>query len=367
MPDLITRFPLPHGELRFPLFLPDATRGMVRAVDAADLEDVGTQALVMNTFHLMQKPGSTTVQALGGLHSMSGWQRPIMTDSGGFQAFSLIRANPKAGSLSAKGFLYTVEGSSRRILLTPEKSIQLQMGYGADILVCLDDCTHPDDPDEKQAEAVERTLQWAGRSKKEFARLCEQKKLTETTRPRLFGVIQGGRSLELRRRCALELLELGFDGFGYGGWPIDEDGALLEDIFAFMRGLVPGNFPMHALGVGHPRSVQTCVKIGYGMCDSALPTRDARSGRLFTTRQDPAAGPLSGDWFAYLYIQDEKHVRADRPISAGCDCPVCARYSLGYLAHLQRSGDALYARLASLHNLRFLNRLMELWMGSYGA
>lgn len=363
---LLRELRLPHGTLRFPLFLPDATRGMVRGLGSDDLEAIATQALVMNTFHLMQRPGSTAVQALGGLHRMSGWQRPILTDSGGFQAYSLIRNNPKAGSLGSKGFLYTPEGSQRRILLTPEKSIQLQMGYGADILVCLDDCTHPDDPQEKQEEAVERTLRWAVRSKREFERLCAQKGLAGEQRPLLFGVIQGGRSLELRRRCALELLEIGFDGFGYGGWPVDESGALLEDIFAFMRGLVPPALPMHALGVGHPRSIQTCVNLGYATCDSALPTRDARGGRLFTSLQDPASAPLTGDWFAYLYIQDEKHLRSTQPISQWCDCPVCARYPLGYLAHLQRSGDALYTRLATLHNLRFLNRLMEIWQADYG-
>ncbi len=276
-----TGLELPLGRLDLPVYLPDATYGMVRAVDSADLEDCQVRALVMNTFHLMQKPGSSTIASLGGLHRMSGWQHPIVTDSGGFQAYSLIRQNPKFGRLDERGLTFQPEGSDRKFQLTPEKSVQLQVGYGADIVVCLDDCTHVDASRAEQERSVERTVGWAQRSKKEFERLVGQKRLTESSRPRLFGVIQGGRELDLRRECAEALLPLGFDGFGYGGWPLDGEGGLLTDVLRFTRELVPAHVPMHALGVGHPQNVQACYQLGYGMFDSAMPTRDARHGRLY--------------------------------------------------------------------------------------
>ncbi|GAB4415434.1 MAG: tRNA guanosine(34) transglycosylase Tgt [Anaerolineae bacterium] len=357
---------LPHGELPLPAFLPDATRGVVRAVDSADLEGVGVMALVMNTYHLMQRPGSSTIKALGGLHRMAAWSRPIMTDSGGFQVYSLIRQNPKYGRLSDKGAVFTPDGGGRKITLTPEKSIQLQMSYGADILVCLDDCTHADDPLDEQRRSVRRTVAWARRAKAEYLRLIEQKKLDESQRPLLFAVIQGGGSPELRRECADELLAIGFDGYGYGGWPLDADGHLLTDMLALTRELVPPQFPVHALGVGHPANVMACARLGYALFDSAMPTRDARNGRLYVFSEEGAgAGESGGSWFSYVYVGDDRHIKAADPISPRCDCATCRRYALGYLHHLYKLNDALYPRLATIHNLRFMTRLME-WLGDGG-
>jgi queuine tRNA-ribosyltransferase len=330
-------------------------------VDSADLERCQVQALVMNTFHLMQHPGSSTVHALGGLHTMSGWQRPIVTDSGGFQAYSLIRQNPKYGSLTDKGIIFRPDGSSRKFQLTPEKTIQLQVSYGADIVICLDDCTHVDDPLPVQQTSVERTIAWAKRCKREFVRLVGQKAPDENSRPLLFGVIQGGGSTELRRHCAEALLEIGFDGFGYGGWPLDARGNLLADMLAYTRELTPPQFPLHALGVGHPPSIAACVRLGYDLFDSAMPTRDARHGRLYTFTTDPATAPVGpeNDWFAYIYPKDDKHIKANRPVSPFCDCLCCSRYSLGYLHHLFKTEDSLFLRLATIHNLRFMTQLME--------
>jgi queuine tRNA-ribosyltransferase len=349
----------PHGLLPLPAFLPDATRGVVRSVDSRDLEECGVPAIVMNTFHLMQRPGSSTIQALGGLHRMCGWPRPIMTDSGGFQAYSLIRQNPKNGSITNKGILFRPEGSDRKFGLSPEKSIQLQLGYGADIVVCLDDCTHVNDPLSVQEESVRRTIDWARRSKAEFQRLIEQKHLPQERRPLLFAVIQGGGSRDLRRQCADALLEIGFDGFGYGGWPLDNAGNLLTDLIAYTRELVPLQFPMHALGIGHPAHVVTCVRLGYVLFDSAMPTRDARHGRLYAFTSDMASCDWEDEWFSYVYIGDNKHIKSETPISPFCDCLCCSRYSLGYLHHLFKLGDALFLRLATIHNLRFMVQLME--------
>src|ERR1051326_5144538 len=165
---------LPHGEVCLPAFLPDATLGVVRGVDSADLENCGIEALVMNGFHLMQRPGSSTVQALGGLHQMAGWQRPIVTDSGGFQAYSLIRQNPKYGSLNDKGITFQPDGAARKFFFSPEKTIQLQLSYGSDVVICLDDCTHVDDAQAEQELSVRRTIAWAKRCKQEFERLVAQ-------------------------------------------------------------------------------------------------------------------------------------------------------------------------------------------------
>ena len=185
---------LPHGQLPMPVFMPDATLGVVRAVDATDLLNCEIQALVMNTFHLMQRPGSSTIQALGGLHKMSAWPRPIITDSGGFQAYSLIQQNPKFGSMSDDGITFKPEGSDRKFHLTPEKTIQLQVSYGADVVIGLDECTHVDASLEMQEISVKRTIDWARRCKKEFLHQVNQRRLKMEQRPLLFAVIQGGRS-----------------------------------------------------------------------------------------------------------------------------------------------------------------------------
>jgi queuine tRNA-ribosyltransferase len=350
---------LPHGSLELPEFLPDATKGVVRALDSADLESAGVRGLIMNTFHLMQNPGSSTIQALGGLHAMSGWPGPILTDSGGFQIYSLIRQNPKYGSLTSKGALFRPDGGGRKFNLTPEKSIQLQLGYGSDLLFCLDDCTHVDDPYPTQVESVERTIAWAQRCKSEFERLVADKNYPSDARPLLFSVIQGGGYPELRRSCANALLEIGFDGYGYGGWPLDARGQLLVDLLRLTRTLVPPEFPMHALGVAHPANVLECARLGYELADGAMPTRDARHARLYRFNLDPAdpAVRLNGEWFSFIYVLDSKHVKASGPISPYCDCLLCTRYSTAYLHHLFKIGDSLAQRLATIHNLRFMTQL----------
>ncbi|MEN4041123.1 MAG: tRNA guanosine(34) transglycosylase Tgt [Anaerolineaceae bacterium] len=355
-----TCFDTPHGRLDFPTYLPDATYGVVRSVDATDLLETGVQAVVMNTFHLMQRPGSTTVTALGGLHKMSGWPRPIVTDSGGFQAYSLIRQNPKFGQLSDRGLIFRND-AGKKIQLSPEKTIQLQISYGADVVICLDDCTHVEASYAEQEISVRRTIAWARRSRTEYDRLLSQKRLAADKCPRIFGVIQGGGYPDLRKQCAAALLEIGFDGFGYGGWPLDGQGNLLVDMLGYLRELVPAHLPLHALGVGHPENVLACYDLGYGMFDSAMPTRDARHARLYTfTRpvSDRQAG-LADGWLKYVYINDEKNIKADMPVSPYCACLVCRHYSLGYLHHLFKLNDSLYYRLATLHNLHFMVQLAE--------
>jgi queuine tRNA-ribosyltransferase len=347
---------LPHGKIELPIFLPDATQGVVRGVDSSDMLDCGVDALQMNVFHLMQKPGSRTIKALGGLHELFGWPRPIVTDSGGFQIYSLIHQNPRYGSLSERGMLFRPDGSERRFLLTPEKSVQLQLDYGADIVVCLDDCTNADQAAEEQVRSVQRTVKWARRCREEYDRRILRR--GDGPRPRLFAVVQGGADRTLRKRCAEELLEIGFDGYGLGGWPLDSQGQLLEDVVACTRELIPQRFPLHALGVGQPGNVAACARMGYNLFDSTMPTRDARHGRLYRFSEDPVATPLAGEWYSYLYIQDERHIRSREPVSQYCDCLCCRNYSLAYLHHLFRVSDSLFFRLATLHNLRFMMQLV---------
>ncbi len=352
---------LAHGTLHTPAFLPDATFGYVRSVSPQDLLTCSVDAVVMNTFHLMQKPGSSTVQSLGGLHKMSAWQRPIITDSGGFQAYSLIRQNASFGSISEKGLAFQPEGASRKFLLTPEKSIQLQVSFGSDVVICLDDCTHVDAPDEQQSLSVSRTINWAKRSRTEFDRLLDEKGINIEDRPRLFAVIQGGGSKDLRKQCADRLLEIGFDGYGYGGWPLDGQGNLLEDMLVYTRQLVPDVYNLHALGVGHPYNVFACARMGYALFDSAMPTRDARHGRLYTYSEPPDTlqPGLHDKWMKYYYVNDDKHIKDSKPVSEYCDCPTCRQFSRGYLRHLYKQNDSLYLRLATMHNLRFMTQLTE--------
>lgn len=344
-------------ELTLPVFVPDGTFGVVRSLDAADLLACRVQAVMMNTFHLMQKPGSSTIQAAGGLHQFSGWQGPIFTDSGGFQAFSLMSENSRIGQVTDDGIRFTPESSARKFLLTPEKCIQLQMSYRSDLLFCLDDCTHVDETQAEQQAAVQRTIAWAKRCKKEYLKILNQRKAESEHRPLLFGIVQGGQSRELRQQCAQALLEIGFDGFGYGGWPLNAAGELLEEMVAYLRELIPNQFPLHALGIGQPDNIARSYALGYQLFDSAMPTRDARHGRLY--RFTGSFSMQGKKWWEFVYIQDQRHIKNNQPIDELCDCPACRSVSLAYLHHLFKIGDGLFQRLATLHNLRFMTRLCE--------
>jgi queuine tRNA-ribosyltransferase len=352
---------LKNGSLALPQYLPDATFGQVRSMDSAATASCGIQALMMNTFHLMQKPGATTVKSLGGLHRFSGWEKAIFTDSGGFQAYSLIRQNSKFGSLNDNGISFLPENGGRKILLTPEKCVQLQISFDSEVIFSLDDCTHIDDPQSEQELSVSRTIQWAKRCRKEFDRLMDEKELPKEKQPKLFGVIQGGNSTELRSRCADSLLETGFDGYGYGGWPLDEGGSLVEDMVALTREVIPEKYPLHALGIGHPPYIARCYAMGYGLFDSAMPTRDARHGRLYRFAHIPSAAQMaeSTNWFEYVYATDKRLIKSTAPVEEACGCPLCKTYSLGYLRHLYKLNDPLFQSLATQHNLWFMSRLMS--------
>ena len=346
------------GRIRLPAFLPDATRGVVRSLDSEDLARVGVEGIVVNVLHLSSDPGASVISGLGGIGRFMGWKGVVACDSGGFQVYSLIARSAKMGSVSERGFSYRLGQGQKKEMLTPEKCIERQFQIAANLMFCLDYCTHPDAPADVQRESVERTIAWARRCKEEFSRRLESV-ASRGHRPMLFAVVQGGADRDLRRRCAEELLEIGFDGYGYGGWPVDSKGSLVEMV-EYVRELVPREFLLHGLGIGKPESVVRCAKIGYQLFDCVLPTRDARHGRLYVSTDGFAdLTAEDGSCYEYLYIRDDRYRRDERTLEEGCDCPACGSHSRSYLRHLFEIGDAAGWRLATLHNLRFYARLME--------
>lgn len=350
-----------HGTLRLPAFLPDATRGIVRSVDSRDLKICGVTGLVVNTFHLTTTPGAGLIKSMGGIHRFMRWQHPIVSDSGGFQAMSMIRSNPRYGTISDRGIHFTnFDRGGNKIKFTPEKSIQVQFDLGSDIMVCLDDCPTPDASVAENAEAVRRTVLWARQCRTEFDRLMKVRARAGENPPLLFAVIQGGYDRQLRADCAGELLELGFDGYGFGGWPLDTEGHFAEETLAYTARLMPDG-PKFALGVGKPENIVRAFQKGYNIFDCVLPTRDARHRRLyaFAASNLDEVDVFARGFYRFVYVGDKKHKRDSRPISAACDCHCCRNYSLGYLHHLFEIKDTLAYRLATMHNLRFYVQLME--------
>src|SRR5258708_1953445 len=289
--DLRLSLPTTHGQIALPAFLPDATGAVVKSIDATDLEASGVAAVMVNALHVTTQPGADVISKLGGLHGFMGWPGPIVTDSGGYQIYSLLRENSRNGSVSAKGFIYRPGGGGDKRLFTPEKSIQQQMRFGADVLFCLDQCTHPEDPSEFHLASVERTLAWARLCKAEFDRRLAQRD-GDGPRPLLFAVIQGGNDQDLRRRCAEELLEIGFNGFGFGGWPIGEEGELVDMVLRVPE-MIPRGVPIHGLGIGKPENIVAAYRAGYHTFDSSFPTRAARRRRLMVATRPWSRGGIS--------------------------------------------------------------------------
>lgn len=348
---------LPHGNVNLPAFFPDGTYGVVRCVDTVDLEGSCVAGLVMNSYHLLSKPGVTVLKQFGGLHTFSGWTRPILTDSGGFQVFSLIRENPKYGEVRKNEIVFRPDGKKEKVILTPEKCIQSQFNYGSDIMMCIDYCTHPDDSYEENVFSVEVTVDWAKRCRDEYDRQLRQRKIPYEKRPLLFGIIQGGSFADLRKKCAEALTGLDFDGYGFGGWPVDANGELIEDILRYTAELMPDDKIKYAMGLGKPDGIVKCRAMGYDLFDCVIPTRDARHNRLYVF--DRFEGTGTGHHNFYILDDKKANMRDASPVAPDCDCFTCRHYSRAYLYHLFKIGDSLGYRLATIHNLRFYARLME--------
>jgi queuine tRNA-ribosyltransferase len=343
-----------NGTLDLPAFLPDATRGAVRTLGTGDLDDVGVQGVVVNAFHLGERPGISVISRLGGIHRFMGFRGPVASDSGGFQIYSLRAADPKFGTVSPKGFrTHRTGGGDGRKLLTPEKAIRRQLALGADMLVCLDHCTGPGAGKEELRDAVEHTVAWAAAGKRAFEEECER----TGRRPLLFAVVQGGGDPDLRRECAGRLGEIGFDGYGFGGWPVDGEGRLVETVGVVAESFPPGT-PLWGMGVGRPEGIVEACGRGYMLFDCVWPTRGARRGRLLV-RGGRDVPVKSREDYRIIQIRDERHVRSEEPLDEFCSGPCCREHSRAYLHHLFRVGESLGPRLGTMHNLRFYVELMK--------
>ena len=368
-----------NGAVATPFFMPDATRASVRGLSTEDLRAAGVMSLVVNTYHLFLQPGADMIAKAGGIHRFMGWDGPILSDSGGYQVFSLIHKNPRLGKVTEEGALFRSVRDGTKHLLTPERSIQIQFDLGVDMMVVLDDPRPNDAPEEEIAQAVERTIRWALRCKEEYNRQIQERHLPEEKRPLLFGVIQGGMSKALRKKCAEGLISIGFDGYGFGARHIAEDGTFLEEIMAYTASLIPENAPRFALGVGTPSDIVRSVQCGWDLFDCVIPTREGRHGRLFiwdkqsefpiSNFQSPnkSQSSISNDrreaseesFYETINIQNERFKEDVMPIDPRCDCFACRHHTKAYMRHLFMAGEPLGARLASIHNVRFYIQLME--------
>ena len=357
---MISSIRLPSGEVPLPAFFPDATYGAVRASGFEDVESAGLFGLEMNSYHLYSRPGARLIKTLGGLRGFTGYRGAILTDSGGFQLYSMIRENADYGEIREKEILFRPDRGAEKTHFTPEKCIQAQFMYGSDIMMALDLCTHPDDPAEDQRRSVELTVKWGRRCREEYDRLV---KGVKGERPLLFGIVQGGRDRALRMECGQRLEEIGFDGYGFGGWPTDENGGMLYDVLQMAADAMPDGKVKYAMGVGRPEEIARLTEMGYSLFDCVIPTREARHQRLyvFDDGMDTPEGVrrADGKFYHFHYAMDDAHTRGGEPVDRSCDCPLCRRYSRAYLQHLFKVGDAQAQRLATAHNLRFYGRLME--------
>lgn len=346
-----------HGQIKFPTFFPDGTRAVVKGgVDSLDLEAAKVEGLVINTYHLLCDDLNSKIQNVPGVHEFMHWKGPIITDSGGFQVMSLIYDNPGLGKITDEKITFKLPKSGKRVILTPEVSIDLQLKLGSDITIVLDDCTRPDQSESDQVKSVERTITWAKRSKAEFEKQTKGKK----KKPLLFGIVQGGNSFDLRKECAKELVKIGFDGYCYGGFPVDKEGNFLSEVLEFVAKQLPEDKALYAMGIGRPENIVESFKIGYGLFDCVIPTREARHKKLYVFGGDPNKLDILGeDFYSTIHFGSAKYENDMSPVSNFCDCLTCQHYSKAYLRHLFKVGDMLAFRLASIHNLRFYSMLLE--------
>lgn len=346
------------GNFKLPIFFPDATRAFIRTLDSKDLEKTKTVGILVNTYHLYKDLGISVVKKFGGVGNFMGWKGAIISDSGGFQVMTLAKRGNIKGKIDDNGVTFKPVGS-KKVVLTPEDSIRFQMDLKTDLVVVLDDFTPPNVGYEEAEESVRRTVHWAKRSKEEFVRICRERKMIR--KPYLIGVVQGGDYLELRKKCTLDLVKIGFDGLGYGGWPITSEGKFNYDVARVIADFSPDNYLLYGLGIGKPDEIAECVKLGFQIFDCVLPTRDARHRRLYVYNAASMneIDLNSGKFYSYYVPDKEKYYKDTSPVSSACDCLLCKNYSRGYLAHLFRSKETSALRLSTIHNLRFYSLLME--------
>ncbi len=328
------RLALPRGSIQTPAFMPVGTYGTVKAMTPRDLDEIGADIILGNTFHLFLRPGLDVIGEFGGLHRFCGWEKPILTDSGGFQVFSL--AHKRKISEQGVEFASPVDGS--RVFLSPEESMRIQTVLDSDIAMIFDECTPYPASESEARESMELSLRWAERSRRAFD--------TQGNPNNLFGIVQGGVHEPLRRRSAAGLVDIGFDGYAVGGLAVGEPEEERNRMLDFTVPLLPEEQPRYLMGVGRPEDIVAAVCRGIDMFDCVMPTRNARNGFLFT-----ASGTLR--------IRNARFAQDTRVIEEGCDCYTCTRgFSRAYLRHLDRCNEILGCQLATIHNLRHYQRLM---------
>jgi queuine tRNA-ribosyltransferase len=323
----------PHGEIKTPIFMPVGTQATVKAMTTDELVDINAQIILANTYHLYLRPGHELVAQAGGLHKFMNWQRPILTDSGGFQVFSLGEMN----KISDEGveFRSHIDGSSH--LFTPEKVMEIEGNLGADIIMAFDQCTPWPSSHEFVQQAVERTTKWARR--------CKESQIN-SHRQALFGIMQGGCFRDLREQSAAKLVEMDFPGYGIGGLSVGEPKEVMFEVLSWCVDLLPENKPRYLMGVGSPDYLLTGTYFGVDMFDCVLPTRIARTGTAMTS-------------VGRLVVRNAEYTRDFSPLDPNCSCQVCANYSRAYIRHLIKANEILAHRLLSYHNLYYLLKLME--------
>jgi len=328
------------------IFMPDATRGAVRFLTTDQLKDTGTEALVTNTLHLMISPGAEKIKELGGIKKLMNWNGIVLTDSGGFQVFSLIHSKKWEGKVDENGATFKSPREGNIYTLTPESSIDIQMSIGSDILVTLDDCRKTDLTESEAKESVERTIAWARRCKDRFE---NEYGGTGETGKLLSCVVQGANYPELRKECAKALVDIGFDGYNFGGFVVDEEGELVLDEMRAVIENTPEDKFKYAMGVGKPEDIRRAAEIGYKVFDTVLVTRNARHGTLYSSDIEDEV----------LRIGNSEYSSDQKPIDSNCDCYTCKNHSRAYVHHMLKAGEATGMTLATIHNLRYYQKLVQ--------
>jgi queuine tRNA-ribosyltransferase len=326
------RLETPHGVVDTPVFMPVGTQGTVKGLTPEQLRGIGTQILLGNTYHLALRPGDELIAELGGLHRFMGWHGPILTDSGGFQVFSL--ADVRRITDEGASFRSHIDGSP--LELTPEKAVLIQENLGSDIAMVLDECPPGDASPEVVRNAVRRSILWAARCKAAHRRADQAQ----------FAIVQGGTDLELRRECAAALIEMDFPGYALGGFSVGEGPESMHAALPACAELLPSEKPRYLMGVGRPEDLLAGVAAGIDMFDCVMPTRNGRNAVAFT-----AGGPIR--------LRNARHRRDSAPVESDCSCYCCAHFSRAYLHHLFAAEEMLGPTLLSLHNLAFYLRLMH--------
>ena len=341
-----------RGEIRTPAFMPVGTAATVKAMRPAEVRATGADIILGNTYHLMLRPGAERVARLGGLHAFMGWDRPILTDSGGYQVMSLSGLR----KITEEGVTFQSHLDGSRHLISPERSMEIQRLLGSDIVMAFDECT-PNGADRKQAEkSMEMSMRWAQRSRDAFDAGGEH-----AARAALFGIQQGALDSELRGASAQKLIEIGFDGYAVGGLAVGEGQEAMFACLDYAPDMLPYEKPRYLMGVGKPDDLVGAVERGIDMFDCVLPTRSGRNGQAFT-------------WNGPLNIRNAKHAEDPAPIDERCTCPVCVGdgqgqkgWSRAYLHHLVRSGEILGAMLMTQHNIHFYQQLMQAMRNAIAA